>query len=121
MNQHQLALLLFLSGALGAACANPLVPDVVHGQVTFAHPDPNTLAITNSPGAIINWQSFGIDVGEITQFIQQGPSSAVLNRVVGQDPSAILGQLNSNGQGYLVNPNGINHSILTNHDTVRID
>ena len=87
--------------------ANPSGPQVVHGQVSFTHPDANTLSIINSPGAIINWQSFGINPGEITQFIQQSANSAVLNRVIGQDPSALLGELQSNGQVYLVNPNGI--------------
>ena len=89
------------------AMANPLGPQVVQGQVSFVHPDANTLTITNTPGAIVNWQSFGIDVGQITQFIQQDASSAILNRVVGQDPSTLLGNLQSNGQVYLVNPNGI--------------
>jgi filamentous haemagglutinin family N-terminal domain len=31
----------------------------------------------------------------------------VLNRVVGQDPSSILGQLLSNGKVFLINPNGM--------------
>lgn len=89
------------------AVANPNLPNVVHGQATFATPDPHTLSIENTPGAIINWQSFGIAANEITQFIQQGPNSAVLNRVVGTDPSALMGTLTSNGQVYLINPNGI--------------
>ncbi|OGA17319.1 MAG: hypothetical protein A3I63_04645, partial [Betaproteobacteria bacterium RIFCSPLOWO2_02_FULL_66_14] len=63
--------------------------------------------VTNSPNAIINWQGFSIGTGEITRFQQQSAASAVLNRVVGQDPSAILGTLWSNGKVYLVNPNGI--------------
>jgi large exoprotein involved in heme utilization and adhesion len=33
--------------------------------------------------------------------------SAVLNRVVGGDPSSILGTLQSNGRVFLINPNGI--------------
>src|SRR3990172_9212984 len=43
----------------------------------------------------------------MTRFIQQSAASAVLNRVVGQDPSSILGALQSNGRVFLINPNGI--------------
>ena len=38
---------------------------------------------------------------------QPSASSAMLNRVTGSTPSSIAGQLNANGQVYLVNPNGI--------------
>jgi filamentous hemagglutinin family protein len=31
----------------------------------------------------------------------------VLNRVIGQDPSSLLGRLQSNGRVCLINPNGI--------------
>jgi filamentous hemagglutinin family protein len=64
-------------------------------------------SITSTPGTIINWQSFSIGAGEITRFVQQGSDSAVLNRVLGQDPSRILGALQSNGKVFLINPNGI--------------
>ena len=67
----------------------------------------NQLTITNTPGAIINWQSFSINAGEVTRFIQQNSQSTVLNRVVGQDPSQILGALQSNGKVFVINPNGI--------------
>jgi filamentous hemagglutinin family protein len=40
-------------------------------------------------------------------FSSKSVSSAVLNRIVGQDPSVILGTLSSNGRVFLVNPNGI--------------
>ena len=59
------------------------------------------------PGAIINWQGFSVKADELTRFIQQNAQSAVLNRVTGQEQSAILGQLQSNGRVYLINPNGI--------------
>ena len=61
--------------------ANPTGSNVVRGTVNFSQPDANTLAITNSPGSIINWQDFSIANGETTNFIQQSSSSAVLNRV----------------------------------------
>ena len=92
-----------------AACgaiANPQAPQVVTGQASFAT-NGATLTVTNSPGAIINWQSFGINRGELTRFVQQNAASAVLNRVTGSDPSRILGQLQSNGRVFLINPNGI--------------
>src|SRR4026207_1268943 len=39
--------------------------------------------------------------------VHHAAASSVLNRVVGQDPSAILGTLSSNGRVFLINPNGI--------------
>ena len=89
-----------------AVHGNPIGAQVVGGQATF-NAAGNTLTITNSPGAVINWQSFSIGASEITKFQQQSASSAVLNRVVGADPSSILGQLQSNGKVFLINPNGI--------------
>ncbi len=87
--------------------ANPTGSQVVNGQVTISQPAPGALSIVNTPGAIINWRGFSIGRGEATRFIQQSPSSAILNRVVGADPSAILGQLTSNGRVFLINPHGI--------------
>ena len=99
-------LILALAGS-GTAYANPNGAQVIKGKVHIAHPDPNTLNITNSPGAIVNWQQFSIQTNQVTRFIQQNAASAILNRVVGQNPSALLGQLLSNGRIFLINPNGI--------------
>ncbi|MGH8710813.1 MAG: filamentous hemagglutinin N-terminal domain-containing protein, partial [Burkholderiales bacterium] len=88
------------------AYANPVGPTVVNGQATFATQG-NLLSVTNTPGAIINWQQFSIGSNETTRFIQQSAASAILNRVVGVDPSKILGALQSNGRVFLINPNGI--------------
>jgi filamentous hemagglutinin family protein len=91
------------------ASANPKGANVISGQASLAHPSANALTITNSPNAIINWQSFDINPNEITRFIQQNGASAVLNRVVGNGMTAsqIMGTLASNGKVFLVNPNGI--------------
>lgn len=93
--------------AEGAVLANPTGPQVVNGSASFRFPSPNVLRITNSPGAIINWQGFSIGAGETTRFIQQSPSSTVMNRVVGPDISRIYGTLSSNGRVFLINPAGI--------------
>ena len=90
----------------GAAFANPTGPSVVNGNATIVQ-NGNLLQITNTPNAILNWQSFSIGANEITRFVQQSASSAVLNRVVTQSPSTILGTLQSNGRVFIVNPNGI--------------
>ena len=90
----------------GIAIANPTAPTVVHGTATMSQAG-GILNITNSHNAIINWGSFSIGVNELTRFIQPSALSAVLNRVVGSDPSAILGSLQSNGRVFLINPNGI--------------
>lgn len=87
--------------------ANPVGPNVVRGSATINQSVPGNLNITNSPGAIINWQGFSIQQNEVTRFLQQNNQSAVLNRVIGADPSQIMGQLISNGQVLLINPNGI--------------
>ena len=90
----------------GNAAANPTGMQVVAGQVS-AVTSGNQLLITNSPGTILNWQSFSVMPGELTKFLQQSSSSSVLNRITGQNPSQILGALQSNGKVFLINPNGI--------------
>jgi len=89
-----------------AVHANPVGPSVVSGAATFNAVGKN-LTVTNSPGAIINWQGFSIRPSEVTRFVQSGTASAVLNRVTGPEHSAILGQLLSNGRVFLINPNGV--------------
>ncbi|MFN0162402.1 MAG: filamentous hemagglutinin N-terminal domain-containing protein, partial [Burkholderiales bacterium] len=105
----------FLALAVAAAYVNPGALDaqvlpsganVVNGAASIQQSG-NRLTVTNTPGAIIQWQSFSIGAGATAQFVQQNSASTVFNRVVGSDPSAILGQLQSNGRVFLINPNGI--------------
>ncbi|MFA5916267.1 MAG: filamentous hemagglutinin N-terminal domain-containing protein, partial [Burkholderiales bacterium] len=100
----------------GYAQANPTSPTVISGAATFAASG-KSLTVTNTPGAIINWQGFSVKADELTRFIQQNAQSAVLNRVIGQEQSAILGQLQSNGRVYLINPNGITVGASARIDT----
>ena len=88
------------------AQANPIGAQIVNGTATISQTG-NTLTVTNSPSAIINWQGFSINQNETTNFIQQSAASSVLNRVVGTDPSQLLGALTSNGKVFLINPAGI--------------
>ena len=88
------------------ALGNPSGATVVEGTADFSVIG-NELTVTNSPGAIIDWQAFSIAQDELTRFQQQSANSAVLNRVTGDTSSEILGSLVSNGQVFLINPNGI--------------
>lgn len=91
------------------ALANPSGAQVVNGQAVL-QTQGNRLTVTNTPGTIINWQSFSIGAGETTFFQQQNAASAVLNRVQAQNPSLksqIDGTLGSNGRVFLINPNGV--------------
>lgn len=97
---------LILGVSSGKVLANPAGATVIHGQATFAQQG-NVFTITNTPNTIINWSSFSIQPGELTRFIQESSNSTVLNRITGQDPSRILGALQSNGRVFLINPNGI--------------
>lgn len=90
------------------AHANPQGEQVVGGSATVARPNSTTVAVNqSSQKAIINWNSFSIGATEKTLFAQSNAQAIVLNRVVGVDPSSILGTLKANGQVWLVNPNGI--------------
>lgn len=60
-----------------------------------------------SDKTIINWNNFSVGSGNSVNFNQPGVNSAVLNRVITSNPSAIYGAINSNGNVLLVNPNGI--------------
>ncbi|MYM96822.1 YDG domain-containing protein, partial [Duganella vulcania] len=100
-----------LIAVMVAACystaqAGPSNPTVVAGQASF-NLQGKTYSITNTPNTIINWQSFSVAPDEITRFIQQSADSKVLNRITGQNPTQILGSLQSNGKVFLINPNGV--------------
>jgi filamentous hemagglutinin family protein len=94
--------------ALGAnVYALPPTGKVTAGAATITS-GPGTLVINqNTQNVVINWQSFNIAAGESVQFVQPDSNSVALNRVVGTDPSSILGNLSANGKVFLVNPNGI--------------
>ena len=60
-----------------------------------------------SQKAIIDWTSFNIGKNASVTFQQNNASAIALNRVTAGDASHIHGQLNANGQVWLINPNGI--------------
>jgi filamentous hemagglutinin family protein len=81
---------------------------VTSAGVASISSDAGSTTITQSTqNAAINWQSFSIGQSEAVHFVQPNSSSVALNRVLGADPSNLLGSLSANGKVFLVNPNGI--------------
>ncbi|NVK00278.1 MAG: filamentous hemagglutinin N-terminal domain-containing protein, partial [Oceanospirillaceae bacterium] len=106
-----------LCSALGlaslASYADPVATELPQGAQIAAGAaavsvDGSKLTVTQSSDkAIINWNSFNIGAQAEVRFDQPSSSSAVLNRVLAADPSVIQGKLSSNGQVFLINPNGV--------------
>jgi filamentous hemagglutinin family protein len=99
----------FLTPTLARAQATGL--QAIHGSASQATQG-NKTVITTQNGAgtghsVLNWQSFSVPSGSITQFNQPSANSTAINRVLGNNPSAIFGTLSSNGRLVLVNPSGI--------------
>ncbi|MHB8915183.1 MAG: two-partner secretion domain-containing protein [Thiobacillus sp.] len=87
--------------------ASPTGGVVSAGSATITGGAGTTTITQSSQNAVINWQSFSIGAGESVQFVQPNSSAIALNRVIGPDPSAILGSLSANGKVFLLNANGI--------------
>lgn len=87
--------------------AAPTDGTVSAGSATITGGAGSTTITQTSQNAVINWQSFSIGAGESVQFVQPNSSSVTLNRVIGPDPSIILGSLSANGKVFLLNANGI--------------
>lgn len=110
MKQYfRIVLFVLLCGFSSVSLPNPMGGVVSSGQATFSQPNASTLIINQTTSkAIINWQTFNIQAGQTTQFIQPSSSSIALNRVNGLNgPSSIFGNLIANGQVWIVNPAGV--------------
>ena len=94
---------------LASAFAGPNGATVVGGAATVQGQGTASVVVNQTTqNAIINWQTFNIGAGESTKITMPGASSVELDRVTGGlGPSQILGSLFSNGQVFLVNPDGI--------------
>jgi len=87
--------------------ANPSGAEIAFGSAEISGGNGRLTIFQGSEAAIINWDDFSIARGELTEFIQPSSRSAVLNRVVTGNPSAINGALRANGSVFVINPNGI--------------
>ncbi|WP_151670731.1 filamentous hemagglutinin N-terminal domain-containing protein [Nitrincola schmidtii] len=80
---------------------------VVGGNASISTSGHNMTIHQSTDKLAIDWQSFSIGDKNQVEFVQPSSSSAALNRVTGDQVSTIRGALKSNGQVFLVNPNGV--------------
>ncbi len=101
--------LVFLMGYFPALLfALPQDGQIVAGNGNIQQPNGQNMVINQSSNQMItNWQGFNIGQTETVQFNQPNSDAVALNRVIGQDPTAILGKLNANGKIFITNPSGV--------------
>ncbi|MEM1441047.1 MAG: filamentous hemagglutinin N-terminal domain-containing protein, partial [Verrucomicrobiota bacterium] len=87
--------------------ANPTGPTIRHGDIVITGSGSQLQILQSTSRGIIDWNTFSISQGEVTQFLQPGSRAPTFNRVTGQSLSRIDGSLLANGRVFLLNPNGI--------------
>ncbi len=98
------------SGALLLAAdaeAGPTGGVVVSGSGTIGSSGSTTTINQTSQRLSLNWQTFNLNANETVNFLQPSASSVALNRILDQKASQIFGQINANGQVFLINTHGI--------------
>jgi filamentous hemagglutinin family protein len=111
LNAVMLAVLALQAGRVFADTlpgnALPTNGQVVAGSGSIASSG-NVLTVNQfSDKLTAQWDSFNIGSAAKVNFVQPSRSSIALNRVLSNDPSRIYGQLNANGQVFLINAAGI--------------
>lgn len=87
--------------------AGPTGGVVSSGTANISTAGTTTTINQSTAKAAIDWSSFSTNSNEIVNFVQPNSSSITLNRVTGTSASNLNGQLNANGQVFIINPNGV--------------
>ncbi|CAN7413826.1 beta strand repeat-containing protein [Polaromonas sp. LjRoot131] len=111
LNAVMLAVLALQAGRVFADAlpgnALPTNGQVVGGSGSIAASG-NVLTVNQlSDKLTAQWDTFNIGSAAKVNFVQPSRASIALNRVMSNDPSRIYGQLNANGQVFLVNAAGV--------------
>ena len=96
-----------LVGTSSPASALPQGGEVAAGTADIAKSQAEMAIHQATENAVINWQSFNIAANERVNIFQPNAQAALLNRVLGGNPSEIFGTLSANGRVFLVNPAGV--------------
>jgi filamentous hemagglutinin family protein len=99
--------ILFWVSSLAAipAFANPNGMTVRSGTAA-SQTSGSVLTVKTGPLTLLNWNSFNIQSGETTSFVQPSANSVVFNIIGDSRPSQIFGNLTANGSVILANSHG---------------
>ena len=96
-----------LSIATTHALASPSGGQVTAGSGSIAQSGATTTITQTSQNLSLRWDSFNTVAGETVNFVQPSASAIAVNRIFDPNGTKFFGNLNANGQVYLINPNGI--------------
>ncbi len=100
---------LVLAGALTPQLsqAGPQDGQVTAGSASITQAGSTTTITQSSQNVSLTWKSFNTLPQEKVNFVQPSASAIAVNRILDTNGTQFLGQLNANGQVYLINPNGV--------------
>ena len=96
-----------MMGGVQHAYALPQGGQVAAGAADIAASQAEMAIRQSTQNAVINWNTFNIAANERVNIYQPNAQAALLNRVLGGNPSEIFGTLSANGRVFLVNPAGV--------------
>jgi filamentous hemagglutinin family protein len=107
-NKAALLMLVPLSALMHQARAADAANATVSAGTASVATAGNTTTINQaSQRAAIDWTSLSTRANEALIFNQPNAHAIALNRITGSSPSELLGSLTSNGQVFILNPNGV--------------
>ncbi len=100
---------LFFSSALfcNITLAEPTGGVVTGGIGTISQNGAVTTINQNSQVLNLNWNTFNVAAHETVNFVQPSSTALAINQILDTNGSRILGNINANGQVWLINPNGV--------------
>ncbi|MDP2834180.1 MAG: filamentous hemagglutinin N-terminal domain-containing protein [Pseudomonadota bacterium] len=89
------------------ADALPTGGNITAGTGSISQAGANMQINQATQSLVVNWNTFNIGTAASVNFAQPNAQAVALNRVITTDASQIFGKLTSNGQVFLINPNGV--------------
>ena len=89
------------------AFAAPTGGLVTSGSGSIARSGATTTVSQASNNLSLNWATFNVAAAETVRFNQPSASAIAVNRIADVNGSTILGNLQANGQVFLINPHGL--------------